>query len=224
GHTNRIGIVSGTSFTDIGALAAPGEQYYFVTAENTSGIESGHASNMAMRRRVVIDPGAAPSRTAWIALPYVQPSISASALVTAMNGGLGTSPVTRVAVVDRSTQLRKEWSAASGTWSGNDFGVLPQQALEVTVSRPLQWNLLGAEASHPAYGFAFHANVGNLSWVSLPQNSVYTDARSLVQALNGGPGGAPVSKVAWLDPATGQLQSWLYFAGAWRGNNFTLAV
>jgi hypothetical protein len=31
----------------------------------------------------------------------------------------------------------------------------------------------------------------------------------------------PITRIAWLDPSTGQMESWLYFAGAWRGTNFT---
>lgn len=222
GHSNRIGIVVATDFTDVGALNAAGDQYYIITAENTSGSESRHASNLAMRRRLAIDPAGAPSRTLMIALPRVHAYPDAAALVTNMNGSASSGPVVRVASIDRSTQVRREWSRTGGVWAGTNFSIVPGDAIEVTVGSALQWNVLGAEQTAPTYSFAFHNSVGNVNWVSLPQNAVYTSAQNLAQALNGGAGLGPVTKVAWMDPATGRMESWLWFAGAWRGNNFPL--
>lgn len=195
--------------------------YYFVTAENASGVESRHFSNLGLRRRISIDPAGAPARTVWLALPAAQGYGDAASLVTSMNGG-GTGPVTRIAHIDRATQARREWLRQSGSWSGINFALVPGDAIEVTVATALNWNLLGAENVAPAYDLAFHTNVGNVNLLSLPLNAIYTDAQSLVQALNGGPLAGPVTKVAWLNPATGRTESWLWFADAWRGNNFPL--
>ena len=64
--------------------------------------------------------------------------------------------------------------------------------------------------------------VGNVSWISLPQNATVSDARTLVQSMNSGTSGGPISKLAWFNPATAQMESYLYFAGAWRGTNFAV--
>jgi len=222
GHSNRVGIVVTTDFTDVGALNAAGEQYYIVTAENAGGLESRHASNLAMRRRVSIDPAGAPSRTLMIALPSVHAWPDAAALVLSMNGSASTGPVTAVASIDRTTQARRQWTHNGGVWSGTNFSILPGDAIEVTVGSALQWNSIGAELSTPTYSFAFHNDVGNVNWLSLPPNAVYTSAQGLAQAVNGTAGLGPVTKVAWMNPVTGRMESWLWFAGAWRGNNFPL--
>ena len=120
------------------------------------------------------------------------------------------------------TQQLQTYTFSGGAWGGANFALLPGEACEVTIGAPLSWDLVGAESSAPTYGFAVHTDVGNLSWVSLPENATLADARSLVAPMNGGAGAGPVTKVAQLDPATREMQSYLFFAGAWRGTNFAL--
>jgi hypothetical protein len=223
-HSNRVATAVATSWRDVGAANASADYYYIVTAERAGGIESQQASNLAMRRRVQLSPGTESTRTAWLALPYATAFADASDLVTSMNGGAASGPVTRVARVDRTTQARAEWSRSGTTWSGQDFALVPGEAVEVTVASALDWRLVGAESSAPAYGFVFHTDVGNVNWIALPQNADYSDARALAQALNGGSGAGPITKLAWVDPATGRTDSYLWFAGAWRGNNFPLQL
>jgi hypothetical protein len=222
GHTNRVGVVTAASFTDLGAAAAAGDLYYLVTAEGTSGLESARASNLGVRRRLRLTPPTGAQTSAWVSMPRTTGLAAAADLVTLWNGGAGAGPVVALARVDRETQLRQVWSYAGGRWTGTDFPIVPGDALEVTAGAPLDVLLTGAEDTNPAYGFAFHTQVGNLSWISLPQDVAYADAQAVVQAMNGGPGAGPITRVAWLDPASGQMQSWLWFAGAWRGTNFAL--
>jgi hypothetical protein len=226
GHSNRVATAIATSWRDTGAAGAGAPDYYYiVTAERAGGIESQRASNLALRRRIqVAAPGAEGPRRLWLALPYTTPYADASDLVTSMNGGTGGGPVTRVARVDRSTQARSEWSRTGSVWSGQDFALVPGDAVEITVAQALDWRLVGAEASVPAYGFTFHTAVGNVNWIALPQNADYADARTLVEALNGGSGAGAVTKLAWLDPATGRTDCFQWFAGDWRGNNFPLQL
>jgi hypothetical protein len=56
----------------------------------------------------------------------------------------------------------------------------------------------------------------------LPFNADYTDARALLDHINSGPAATKVAKMVRYDPATGAPQSFLYFAGQWLGNNFTI--
>jgi len=221
-HTNRVGIVSGTSYTDLGAVNASTDLYYLVTAERTSGLESQKASNLGVRRRIVLSPAAGTTATQWIALPYTTSYGNAQGLVTSMNGGTGAGAIVAVARVDRETQVKQTWAFNGSSWSGTNFAILPGEAIEMTATAALTWSLVGAESSAPAYGFAFHTAVGNVSWISLPQNATLSDARTLVQSMNGGTGSVPIAKLAWFNPATAQVESYLYFAGAWRGTNFTV--
>jgi hypothetical protein len=224
-HTNRVATAIATSWRDTGAANASTDYYYIVTAERSGGIESRLPSNLGLRRRIqVAAPAAGNTRTVWLAMPYATAFADASDLVLNMNGSATSGPVTRVARVDRTTQVRSEWSRTGGVWSGQDFALVPGEAVEVTVGAALDWRLVGAESSAPSYGFAFHTAVGNVNWIALPQNSDYADAQSLVQALNGGSGAGPVTKLTWYDPASGQPASYLWFAGEWRGNNFPLQV
>jgi hypothetical protein len=221
-HSNRVGLVSGTTFTDVGALNAATDVYYRVTAERVSGTESTRSSNLGVRRSVSLAAPSGPTRTAWLALPYTNAHANAQGLVASMNGGSGAGPVVAVSRVDRSTQVEQTW-AWSGTWSGQNFALIPGEAVEVTVAAAWTWVAVGSEAGSPAYGFAFRTDVGNLSWIALPPNAAYTDARSLASALNGGSGAGPVTRLAWLDPQTARTESWVWLAGAWRGTNFALA-
>jgi len=125
--------------------------------------------------------------------------------------------------VDRATQIRKTWSRIAGNWTGDDFTVQAGDAVEVTVTAAWAWDLLGAEAGSPSFDLPFHTAFGNVNWLSLPQNTAIADAMGLVQAMNANPAPGPVTKVAWLDPATGRLETLVFYAGAWRGNNFPLA-
>jgi hypothetical protein len=221
-RSNRVGMVSGTTFTDLGALAAPGDHYYIVTGERLSGVESIHASNLGVARAIALAPGAGQSLTTWIALPYSNGYANAKGLVSSMNGGSGAGPVVAVTRLDRTTQLEQTYVYGSGSWGGADFPLLPGEACRVTASAPWRWTVVGSEASLPQYGFAFRTEVSNLSWISLPQNATYTTAQSLVASLNGSSAAAPVTKLAQWDPASQHLDTWLYFAGAWRGTNFAV--
>jgi hypothetical protein len=221
-HTNRVGVVSSTSFADLGGSAAAGDLYYLVTAERTSGQESDRASNLGVRRSIALAPAGGAPRSAWIALPYTTSYGNAQGLASNWNGGSGAGPVVSLARVDRQTQARQTWTRSGGSWTGTNFTLIPGEAVEVTVESPLTALLVGAEAASPAYGFAFHSSVGNLNWISLPQNAAYTDARGLLESMNGGTGSGPVTKIAWLNPATAQMESYLWFAGGWRGTNFAL--
>ena len=222
-HSNRVATPIATSWRDNGAANASSDYYYIVTAERSGGIESRRASNLAFRRRVQIaSPGAGATRTFWLAMPYSTAHLDASDLVNAMNGSSSSGPVSRVARVDRTTQARSAWTRSGTTWSGQDFALVPGEAVEITVGAALDWRLVGAESSAPSYGFSFHTAVGNVNWIALPQNIDYVDARDLADHLNGGTSAGPVTKLCWVDPSSGQAQSLLWFAGAWRGNNFPL--
>lgn len=222
GHSNRVGVVASPSFTDLGAANLAGSLYYRVTAERASGQESAHSSNLGVRRSIALTPPTGSTLTTWIALPYSTSYGNAQGLATSWNGGTGAGPVVALSRIERTTQTRQTWTRASGSWTGTNFALVPGEALEVTVASPLAALLVGSESSDPAYGFAFHVNVSNLSWISLPQNTNYADARGLVEAMNGGTGPGPITKIAWLNPATASMESYLYFAGGWRGTNFTL--
>ena len=221
-HLNRVGVAASPSFTDLGAASPAGDLYYLVTAERASGQESARGSNLGVRRTLALTPPAGESLTAWIALPYSSSYGNAQGLATSWNGGTGAGPVVTLARIERATQTRQVWTRSSGSWTGTNFPIVPGEAVEVTVATPLSALVVGAESASPAYGFAFHVNVGNLSWISLPQNSNHTDARSIVESMNGGTGPGPITKIAWLNPATARMESYLYFAGGWRGTNFAL--
>jgi hypothetical protein len=175
-----------------------------------------------MRQRITLAPPAGDTQTAWVALPYSNSYGNAQTLVSSMNGGAGAGPVLAVSRVDRTMQQKQTYAFQGGAWSGNNFALLPGEAVEVKVASAWTWGLVGAGASAPAYGFAYHSNVANLSWIALPPNAVYADAQSLVASMNGGAGSGPITKLARLDPQTSQMESYLYFAGAWRGTNFPI--
>jgi hypothetical protein len=220
-HANRIGVVAGTNFTDLGGANAGGDLYYIVTAERSTGQESAQNSNLGVRRTIALAP-TGPSQTAWIAFPYATSYGNAQGLATSWNGGTGAGPVVTLARVDRATQARQVWTRSGGVWTGTNFPIVPGEAVEVTVQAPLTTLLVGAESPNPAYVFPFHTDIGNVNWISLPQNVNYADARAVAESMNGGTGPGPITKVAWLNPDTSQMESFLYFAGAWRGTNFTL--
>jgi len=223
GRTNRIGVVAGTSFTALGALQSPTEAYYLVTAERSGGTESNHASNLAYRRRVHLDaPPGGGSRTAYIALPHHTSATSAAALVQSMNGGAGATPVLAVSRLTRATQIQHTWSHETGVWTGSDFALLPGEPVAVTTVAAFDWDCIGAETETPVYDFDFHLDIGNVNWVSLPQNVTYTDAHAVVEALNAGTTPGSVTKIGWLDPSTGAMENWVFYAGDWRGTNFLL--
>jgi hypothetical protein len=223
GHTNRIGVVAGTTFTALGALQTTTEAYYLVTAERPGGTESRRASNLAYRRRVHVEaPAAGATRSAYIALPWYGNAATAAALVQSMNAGTGATPVKEVARLVRATQTRQAWSHTGAVWAGNDFALLPGEPIEITTVAAFDWDCIGAESETPIYGFDFHGDIGNVNWISLPQNVTYTDARAVVDALNAGTIPGAVTKIGWLDPASGALQIYAWYAAGWRGTNFAL--
>ena len=101
------------------------------------------------------------------------------------------------------------------------FALEDGEAYEVVVSAPLGWNSIGV-ATSTSYAFQHNTSIANLNWISLPTTTSYADARSLVDAMNGGVSAGAITKVARLHPTTGALESLFWFKGDWRGSNFPL--
>jgi hypothetical protein len=105
-------------------------------------------------------------------------------------------------------------------WSGTNFTLNAGEAYEIVVTAPLGWNSIGVERDAATYAFTHNTTVANLNWIALPLTATYGTAQTLVNAMNGGASATHITKVARLDPASGSLQSLVYFKGGWRGSNF----
>jgi hypothetical protein len=222
GKFNRVGLVSDTSFADLNALVFAEDMYYRVTAEQLDGTESDDDSALGIRRRISLAPNDATPLTTWIGLPGNHTAQTAADLVAEMNGGVGQGGVTRLSRIDSASQQRQSWEWDGSSWSGTDFLLQAGEAYEVVVAAAVGWNSIGVEPTNTAYSFQYHADISNLNWIALPWTATYGDARSLVDAMNGGASASSVTKVARLDPTTGSLQSLVYFKGGWRGSNFPI--
>jgi hypothetical protein len=216
---NRIGLVSDTAFTDLNALAFAENMYYIVTAERSDGTESPDDSQLGIRRRISMTPNGG-QLVRWIGLPGGHAAQTAADLVAEMNGGLGQGAVASLSRIDAATQETQRWEFANGTWSGTNFTLNAGEAYEIVVTAPLGWNSIGVERDAATYAFTHNTTVANLNWIALPLTATYGTAQTLVNAMNGGASATHITKVARLDPASGSLQSLVYFKGGWRGSNF----
>ena len=220
--TNRIGLVSNPSFTDLNALAVATDMYYYVTAERSSGTESPANSELGVRRRTTLTPPAGGTLVAWISLPSRTPVASASQLALAIQGGAAAGGLQRIARLDATTQQKHSFQWSIDKWVGTDFALSPGEAYELTVTAALGWNVIGVEAPPTTLHFEHHTAISNLNWIALPTRVAYANARQLAESLNGGTGGGRVTKIARLNPASGAIENYVFYAGAWRGVNFNL--
>jgi hypothetical protein len=77
---------------------------------------------------------------------------------------------------------------------------------------------LAYKMRHP---LTFHSGISNIYWLSIPYQTIYTNANGVARDLNGGSSG-PVTKVLRWEVATQQPASWAWFGGRWVGTNFSL--
>jgi hypothetical protein len=222
GHTNLIGSATGTLYTDMGALVAGVNYYYRVTAVTASGRESFGLSSLGLKKLVNFTYQPGQQNVYWISIPYSSGMLDAQSLVNDLNHGPFPGPVRKLTRFNPATQAEQSLSFEAGGWVGDNFAIVAGESYAVTLLSSLAWTEVGSHNANLGLNLAFHGSTSNIYWLGLPVHADYMDAQSLLLHLNGGGMPTTVSKIVHFDPATGEPRNYLYFAGQWLGQNFTI--
>jgi hypothetical protein len=222
GHTNLVASPTSTSYTDVGVINVASDYYYRVTAVSATGRESYAPSALGLKSSLALGFAAGTANQHWISIPYLSGMADAQSLVNDLNRGPFPGPVRQISRLNPQTQIVQTLTYEFGAWVGDNFPLAAGEAYAITLQTNLSQSLVGAHNPTLGLSFAFRTSTSNIYWLGLPYHADYADAQSLLDHLNAGPMADKVSKLVRLDPVTGAPQAYLYFAGAWRGQNFGL--
>ena len=207
-HTNLLVSTNVTSFVHSNALATSTSLFYYVTAVGADGTESLVFTDMVYKVSSSIDCPPGSNVFAWLSLPYGCQWTNAASLA-------GQLPdVDKLYRFNDTNQSYAVWDCAAAT--GMNFEVVAGEAIGVEVSTGTVLHVYGRHSWANAFDWEHRADRFNHHWVSLPPNSVYSNASTLAQAV------PACTKVARFDSAAGDYESWFLLAGQWRGTDFAM--
>jgi len=207
-HSNLLVSTNDTSFVHSNALATSTSLFYYVTAVGTDGTESLVFTDMVYKVSSTIDGPPGSNVFSWLSLPYESQWTNAASLA-------GQLPdVDRLYRFNDTNQSYAVWDCVAST--GSNFRVAAGDALGIEVSTGTVLHVYGKHSWTNAFAWEHRADRFNHHWISLPPNSVYSNASALAQAV------PACTKVARFDTATGAYESWFLLAGQWRGIDFAI--
>jgi len=207
-HTNLLVSTNVTSFMHSNALATSTSQFYYVTAVGADATESLVFTDMVYKVSSSIDCPPGSNVFAWLSLPYECQWTNAALLAGQL------SDVDKLYRFDDTNQSYALWDCVAST--GSNFRVAVGDALGVEVSTGTVLHVYGKHSWTNAFAWEHRTDRFNRHWISLPPNSVYSNASSLAQAVPN------CTKVARFDTATSAYESWFLLAGQWRGVDFVI--
>jgi flagellar hook assembly protein FlgD len=208
GHTNLLGSTNGTSFVVAGALTNNSNSFYYISAVDTNGSESIVFTNLVANLVLPVNNPAGTNVFAWLALPSSVPCTNASSLASLL-GITG-----KLYCLNDTNQCEEVWDASSG--AGTNFPVVAGASYAIECPSNTVLQIYGTYGTVPMFNWQYYTNQFNHHWISVPPNSIYSNAATLAADIAG------CTKVAQFDTAAGQFNSWFSLSNLWTGTNFPL--
>ena len=221
-HTNRLASVAATEYQDATALSTPGDLYYKVTAVSATDREGTLPSPLGMKTVRTLAFQAGQVNQHWITVPYLSGIPDAQALVTELNNAPFPGPVHAIERFDPMSQTRQMLRYEDGAWLGVNFPIAAGESYAISLQSTLVLTQVGAHNPNLGLSFAHRTTLSSYYMLGLPYHNTYANVQALMQDLNGGDGATKVTKVVSLNPATGMLETYMYYAGQWLGTNFAI--
>jgi hypothetical protein len=233
GWNTATTVASARSWTHANALT-DGLTWFYIVRANNGGMYSAN-STMGVKVHRSFTVNAAPqTNVMWVSIPYKSHLKTARDIVKDIEGGDGVnSPSTKIDVVGKwlpSLQLSTTyyWDPGFGPWGGDDFAINPGDGIYVSIISTFNWVINGTDKSQPLT-FTFNPSPQtNVMWFILPSTCIYTTARDIVIAIEGGNGiTSPSTKIDVVGKWWPNLQaSTMYYHEdcfmEWDGDNFAI--
>ena len=157
----------------------------------------------------------------WVSVPYINNYTDAKSFLLDINGNDGSGnpssgPITSIVRLNPDDQKYE-----SATYNGalgwiydpgpNPFPMVEGDGYEITVGQNTPITLHGSHDPNFTFSMTYHPSIGNKHWISVPQESNYTNGRLLINSINGGnlvPGTA--ISITRLNPNNKQYESVTY--------------
>ena len=208
GHANQLGFTNATQFVHKGALTNSSSGFYYISAVGTNGVESLVFTNMVGKIALQVPNPTGSNVFAFLALPPTIPWMNASSLAAQL-GITG-----KLYHLNDTNQSYDVWDA--GTSTGTNFALKAGESYGVELSTGALLSVYGTYGLPISFACQYNTNTFNHHWISVPPNSIYSNAAALAGTI-------PAStKVAFYDPTSSQFLSWFNLNGAWLGTNFVL--
>jgi hypothetical protein len=197
-----------------GVVSDGNDHHYYVVADD--GTSEGPMSNIASLLSTFFDTTF--GNAFWISIPYYNSYNFARDIVDDLNGGPMPGFVTEISRFNPATQAYETLTWTGSFWSGTNFPIYDGEGFEIILNASTTFSIAGSH--NPSFSFNL-TNVGS-HLISVPYNSTYATARSIVDSINVAAAPGTCVRIVRLNPATHEQETlaWVTSIQNWVGTDF----